>query len=61
MNEQIGGTQKKIESFSILGYLLELALKIYQIGKKKSSESSESLGLVEIIFLAQNLAKNHQK
>jgi hypothetical protein len=61
MNEQIGGTQKKIESFSILGYLLELALEIYQIGKKKSSESSESLGLVEIIFLAQNLAKNHQK
>jgi len=40
---------------------LELALKIWQIEKKKSSEFGESLGLVEIIFSSSKFSKKSSK
>jgi hypothetical protein len=53
--------QKKIESFSILGYLLELPLQIWQIEKKNLQNLARVWALLKSYFSAQNLAKNHQK
>jgi len=53
--------KKKIESFSILGYLLELALKIWQIEKKNLQNLARVWALLKSYFSAQNLAKKSSK
>jgi len=53
--------RKKTESFSILGYLLEVALKIWQFEKKFFKIWQVWVFLLKSYFSAQNLAKIHQK
>jgi hypothetical protein len=52
--------ENKTESFSILGYLLELELKIWQY-EKKFFKIWQVWALLKSYFSAQNLAKIHQK